>query len=104
MSYDDIMCDIKENCHDLWKDGYDHGWMACASEKGKSDPDACWCDGFLTAWNASASTKLYTRNAGDPWHFECARCGATAMQGVQLGANVVKFKYCPNCGAEVTHE
>lgn len=103
MSYDDIMCKIEEMVGDLYHEGYENGWNRCASQATHDYQDE-WCDGFLTAWNASASTKLYTRNSGDPWHFECERCGATAMQGVQLGANVVKFKYCPNCGAEVRYD
>lgn len=97
MSYDDIICNIQEDCHDLWKDGYDHGWMACASER--RDPDADYCDGFLTAWNSKL--KAYTENVGDMYHFECAKCGAMTRQGVVIGHAHIKFKHCPNCGAEV---
>lgn len=118
MSYDDIMCRIEEMVGDLfdagwkagrasvedtetWHDGYENGWMHAAAEASR-EHDVDYCDGFLTAWNANAATKTYCENVGDAWHFECARCGATAMQGVQLGADVVKFKHCPNCGSEVT--
>lgn len=99
MSYEDIMCGIQEDCHDLWKDGYDHGWMACASEKGRSDPDESYCEGFIHAWNSKV--KVYTTNEGDAWHFQCAKCGASTRQGVEIGHALAKFKYCPNCGAEV---
>ena len=103
MRYDTIMANIDEWLGELWHSGWEEGWKSCATGAAHDGEDD-WCEGFLNAWNANAATKLTTKNAGDPWHFECARCGATAMQGVQLGANVVKFKHCPNCGAEVRNE
>ena len=103
MRYDTIMANIDEWLGELWHSGWEEGWKSCAAGAAHDGEDD-WCDGFLTAWNANAATKLHTHNEGDAWHFECARCGGLTRQGVEVGVDKVKFKYCPNCGAEVRDE
>lgn len=103
MRYDTIMANIDEWLGELWHSGWEEGWKAGAREVSCSS-DEEWCEGFIEAWNANAATKLTTNNRGDAWHFECARCGGLTLQGVELNASKVKFKYCPNCGAEVRDE
>ena len=102
MRYDTIMANIDEWLGELWHSGWEEGWKAGAVSA--DDSGDAYCDGFLTAWNANAATKLTTKNEGDAWHFECARCGGMTSQGVEVGVSKVKFKYCPNCGAEVRDE
>ncbi len=103
MRYDTIMANIDEWLGDLWQNGWEEGWKKGVLEN-SWDADMEWCEGFIEAWNANAATKLHTHNEGDAWRFECARCGGMTRQGVEVGVNKVKFKYCPNCGAEVRDE
>lgn len=104
MNKDTIRANIDEWLGDLWHNGWEEGWQAGALSSGNVNHEKEWCEGFIEAWNANAATKLTTKNEGDAWHFECARCGGLTRQGVEVGVDKVKFKYCPNCGAEVRDE